>query len=262
MRVMARAAIFRWTEERTALLVRTYREEGLQVDQIADQLSQLAGVKVGPRVISRKVATLRLAKDRDPAMIKAQRSAVGIRAREKRRARDAARGLFTWTEERIALTTKLYLIDNLSGDQIARRLGHGCTARQVVALTSRLGLPSRRDPAVLVELRREILRENAPLGALATSRKWKAARAAGFTPSAQSSRRRPAPRPTGPVIDTDMRALIDAAVAAGKVTVLPAGTAAGLSQMERLFHAAPASGGLGWKAGQRSTAPMRRQAGA
>lgn len=257
---MDRAPIFRWSPERTAVLARCYRELGWQVDEIAALLSFLTGQPIGGRVVTRKVAAEGLAKGRDPAMVFAQRSAVGHRSREARRRRDAAAGRFTWSDARIAECRRLYLDEKLTGQEIADRLGHGCNARQVVAMTSRLGLPALRDPLTTASVRTAILRKVASLGAVATSRKWAQARAAGFTA------RRPAARPVKPLInpgvDADMRALIDAAVAAGKVTVLPAGTAAGLSQMERLFHAAPASNGGGWKAAQRSTPPMRRQAGA
>jgi len=257
---MSRAPIFRWTPERAALLARLYREDGWQVDEIAALLAYLTGQPIGPRVVTRKVAADGLAKGRDPAMVFAQRSAVGHRSREARRRRDAAAGKFTWNDDRIATCRRLYLDEKLTGQEIADRLGNGCNARQVVAMTSRLGLPALRDPLTTAAVRTEIIRKVAGLGAAATSRKWAQARATGFAP------RRPAARPVklqvNPGVDADMRALIDAAVAAGKVTVLPAGTAAGLSQVERLFHAAPASGGGGWKAAQRSTAPMRRQAGA
>jgi len=45
------------------------------------------------------------------------------------------------------------------------------------------------------------------------------------------------------------RALIEAALAAGKVTTLPPGVAAGISQIEQQFHAAPppAPEGTGWR---------------
>ncbi|MDP2376556.1 hypothetical protein [Reyranella sp.] len=75
---------------------------------------------------------------------------------------------------------------------------------------------------------------------------------------------RAVPDTGGPVIDAAMRALIDAAVAAGKVTVLPPGQAAGLSSIEQRFHVGPA-GNLDWRTSQhqnqKAGAEKRRRAG-
>lgn len=72
-----------------------------------------------------------------------------------------------------------------------------------------------------------------------------------------------APAPKEPArVTADERALIDAAVAAGKVTVVPAGTAAGLSALETLLYAAPPPMGEGgWKVAhqQKKAADMARR---
>lgn len=75
-------------------------------------------------------------------------------------------------------------------------------------------------------------------------------------------RERPA-RPSQAERDAD-RQLIDAAIAAGKVTRLPDGHAAGLSSLEMAFHAAPLradqrKGGWGSRAAEAGRAGRRKQ---
>lgn len=134
---------------------------------------------------------------------------------------------FIWTDERKATMERLYVVDQLSPTEIAEQLGEGCTSRTVIRRANRSGLSKLRDPEVTLRLRTE--------AANGGSRLW------------AEQRRRGAPGPhqvantlgAGRGLPDDLRAAIQAAIAAGKVTILPPGCAAGISVWEDALHTAP-----------------------
>jgi len=244
-----RAGRFDWTlEGRVELLEKLYLEE------------KLAAVEVAGTTISRKVFALGLPKKLDPAVLLEQRRHFQTMAIAAREATHIAAGRFHWNEPRLARLRLLYL-KGWTAHMIAADLGGGCTDVMVRKRLSKIGLAGSRDLALSAVYRSEAARK----GGAVTSAKFAAIREArrreGYAPRPV---RTPRVEPSRH-IDPDMRAMIDAAIAAGKVTVLPSGLAAGLSALERQFTAAR-PGPQDWKTvnaqNKRGAAFARRRAGA
>lgn len=151
-----------------------------------------------------------------------------------------------WTPERREILRTAYAetVNPPSLADIVARLGGVYTARQVSRAALRLGY--RRDPETLAQMRRDAVRQGlARVQTYHTGEAWRAARG---LPPAEPGQGAPGARGAflgdGRGLPADVRALIDAAVAAGKVTVLPSGLAAGLSPLEQQFGTArPATEG-------------------
>lgn len=237
-----RAAPFDWSAPgRVALLERLYLTEKLAAGQVAAKFSAIYGMSVARTTISRKVFALGLTKKLDPAVLLEQRrhyQTMGVAAREARR---IAAGEFHWNEPRLGQLRQLYLRGWTAG-MIAKDLGGGCTDVMVRKRLSKIGLSGSRDTSLAAVYRSEASRK----GGAVTSAKFAALREArrreGYAPAPiRAPRREPSKH-----VEPDMRALIDAAIAAGKVTVLPSGRAAGLSALELQFGPAQ-PGKQDWK---------------
>lgn len=237
-----RAARFDWTAaDRVVLLEKLYLGEKLAAGQVAERFSKIYGMPVARTTISRKVFALGLTKKLDPAVLLEQRrhyQTMGVAAREARR---IAAGKFHWNEDRLSQLRQMYLRGWTAG-MIAKALGCGCTDIIVRKRLSKMGLSGSRDTSLGAVYRSEAARK----GGAVTSAKYAALREArrreGYAPAPIR-----APRfEMSKHVEPDMRALIDAAIAAGKVTVLPSGRAAGLSALEQQFGPAQ-PGKQDWK---------------
>lgn len=237
-----RAAPFDWSlADRTERLEKLYLDEKLAAGQVAAKFSEIYGIPVARTTISRKVFALGLTKKLDPAVLLEQRrhyQTMGVAAREARRIAD---GKFHWNEDRLRRLRQLYLQGWTAG-MIAKDLDGGCTDVMVRKRLCKIGLSGSRDTSLGAVYRSEASRK----GGAVTRAKYAALREArqreGYAPTPIR-----APRfEVSKHVEPDMRALIDAAIAAGKVTVLPSGRAAGLSALEQQFGPAQ-PGKQDWK---------------
>jgi hypothetical protein len=197
---------------------------------------------------------------------------------------DPAQPPFAWTDELKAKAYRLYVEERQAPTTVARCLRRGSTAADVSALADAGGWYALRGSrqffsAETIESVRKLYVEElltgeevaAALGGsftaqavrkLAARRKgWLHARSAvrkARMQAAAAARPPPCPRPTGrrppasasaddKTVSADLRALIDEAIAAGKVTVLPPHHAAGLTLPEQAFWAAGPAAAFDWR---------------
>ncbi len=208
----------------------------LYLDALAEPAAIGAALGVTARQVRAVVARRGWSKLRDPEAATAQRRRLA-RARSAERSARLAAGLprgerpvvvvagSFWTDARVALAQQMRG-QGASRRDIATALGEGCTPRMVEGLVARRCWPRIAQPAK---------RDALP--------KVKAARATPAKAVSPAKARLPAPcLPALSLVRTvvDDRSLIAAAVAAGRVQVLPPGTACGLSAIERQLWAATA----------------------
>ncbi|MBI1408151.1 MAG: hypothetical protein GC145_18720 [Caulobacter sp.] len=243
---------FSWKDPaRSALLRDLYVRQQLPAGEVARRFSEELGLPVKRETISRRVIVLGLAKLVPAEVLIAQRRGYQRLGVERRLEKHAARGGFTWTAARLARLEHLYVTLGWPARQIADDIGGGCNDILVRKQAHKRNLADKRAPGVGDDLRAAARLAGSRRGAAVTSERFRQARV-------QAGRRAEPPRPAARpaladqsrLIEPDLRARIDAAIAAGRVTVLPPGTAAGLSSAERAFHAAPAGSG-DWKEAQR-----------
>ncbi|WP_426043685.1 hypothetical protein [Caulobacter sp. DWR3-1-2] len=195
----------RFTPQQDAALIKAYVEDDMTSVEIA------AAWKVERRTISRKVTRLGLWARLTPEQ-QARRStdktrdmaAKGLLAR-------AELGQFIWTAERLAVLRRLYVDELASASTIARAVG--ARPHDVSRKAHQLGLAALRPAGVR-----------------------QAERSAAQGLGRQSRRERREERAGQVISDAD---LIAEAVAAGRVTRLPSGHAAGITRWERLLSTAP-----------------------
>lgn len=137
-----------------------------------------------------------------------------------------------WTVAEKAEVKRLYLVEELTPEVIARRVD--TEVRRISRLVHAQGWARELGRAVHRERRCERLAGMTERAAEGRRARW------GLRPWVMPAPSPPPPKP--PPVSADLRAQIDAAVAAGKVTVLPARHAAGLSAAEGLFWAAGVPG--------------------
>lgn len=143
-----------------------------------------------------------------------------------------------WPAEEVEAVRAAYVDRGEAPEAIARALGGKWTARKVRALASRKGWSAARPWEVTLGHKRAVLEQARPVAA--------AARLASARMKPPPVRRRAPDAPA--TVSQDLRAAIDAAIRAGKVTHLPSGRAAGLSPLESRFWAAmPAGAAPGWR---------------
>lgn len=220
----------RWTEKRAAYVRRRYVDEFALPAQIAAEL----GLK--PHQVKSLVRRRGWTEERGEDARRAMKALTATNARNRR--------AFDWTDERVAVFERLYL----GGERpraIAERLGGGCTHRMVQHRAATSGLAARRDPAVLQAMRQA----NAAAGRASPRRKPAESvavlgvdRSAGPDITAvavvQRGRVVAVRRGQDRLLSAEMRAAIDAAIAAGRVTLVPPSAASGLSRLEAQFWAA------------------------
>lgn len=199
------------------------------------EIAAALGEGATAKKVGRKAWELGLAGQRDDATVRRMQAQSRAKARAEGRSRsNVGPNRFDWSVgDRMAVFRQAYLEEGLSPDQVARRIGGGCTGRMVIKKASNSGLSKLRNPAVTARLRAE----NTRLSNYARA----ARRAESRPPTVVTSFRKPAPTGAlgeGRGLPEDVKAAIEAAIAEGKVTVLPPGVACGLTSYERMFGAA------------------------
>lgn len=211
---MSRTAQFRWPDAVEATAKSLYVEQGLGPNEVAEQL----GEGYDARMVSRLAINRGWSAQRDPEVTKAARARALRKVFDDGIERD---GEFLWTRERKALLRQRYVEDLKTAAEIAKELGDGVTPRAVSGKIVRMGLAAQRPGHASPHAR---------TSATAPSPKSTTKSASKASPVFALGEGRGLP--------ADVRAAIDAAIAAGKVTVLPSGRAAGLSVLEAQFGAA------------------------
>jgi hypothetical protein len=170
----------------------------------------------------------------------------------------APRKRLTFTGPLLERIRELYVEGQQAPAAIAEAIGHPLTAKKVRSLASSKGWSQARDPEVTARIKAAVLAGVGHKGVAARQR-IAAERRASLPAKATRAPRRleAAAKPSkalgeGRGVPADVRAAIDAAIAAGKVTQLPAAHAYGLSSAERQFWAAGLIGG-GWREPRRGS---------
>lgn len=231
---MSRAPIFNWTAEAVAEARRRY------VDDLVGPAAVAAELGCAAHHLKWLIRREGWGALRGPGAAAAMQRTrwAGVKAAAAKAPatdRPPPRG-FIWTDARVALLEQLYLEEGLSPEAIAPLIGGGCTPRKVSRRCSNSGLVARRDPAMAAAQAAAVrARANAAKAAKAAGAPRPAA---GPPPPVRGFSRRPADM-APPMTPEAERAAVAAALAAGKLTILPSGRAAGLSACERQFWAAP-----------------------
>ncbi|MFN3523922.1 MAG: hypothetical protein ACK4YQ_16875 [Phenylobacterium sp.] len=210
---------YRWPADEEAAARQLYVEQGLGPAEVAAAL----GGKHSRRQVARLAHLRGWAQARDPAVTKAARSRGLTRTFLEGSRRSSG---FQWTAARIALLEQRYVVEDKPVGEIAQELGGACTPRSVTRKVVALGLAAKRPT----------IRRSTSSTAMAVEAKAVA---------------HPVPaRPflgEGRALPDDVRALIDQAIAAGKVARLQPGLAAGLSPLEATFGAVSPQQGRSWR---------------
>lgn len=158
---------------------------------------------------------------------------------------DALRGSRAFHDgDQVERVRVLYVDQLKASGEVAEAMGAPWTIRQVRALVSRKGWAKARSDELKRRQKLDALEKGrAVLTAMAAARPKPVAKSAAPPALTLPDSRR---------LQPDVRAAIDAALAGGKVTVLPTRYAAGLTSAEQAFWAAGAGGG--WAAGLRKGA--------
>jgi hypothetical protein len=163
----------------------------------------------------------------------------------------APRKRLTFTGPLLERIRELYVERQQAPAAIAEALGHPLTAKKVRSLASSKGWSQARDPEVTARIKAAVLAEVGHKG-VATRQRIAAERRATLPVKVAQVPKPPKALGDGRGVPADVRAAIDAAIAAGRVTQLPAAHAYGLSSAERQFWAAGLTGS-GWREPRRGS---------
>lgn len=235
--------VFRWSEAQDNVLRHLYLFHRMGRKAIAAEMGF-----DDVTIVARRLARLRLVDLLTPAEFRRRQVETTDKLREiSLQVREEKHGQFVWSEHRLSVARRMYVDELKLAPEIARALN--CRPVDVSRKAHMMGWPSLRPPEFREAQRRATALANQAKGTAANIARAAAAKALRPPRQKKVAMPRPsAPRPSvpRPYIPPPTRAvsasdadLIAAAIAAGKITVLPPAIAPGLSRLEMEWGTPP-----------------------